>query len=141
MRNTGELRTLGVNFQEIDSRDLGNIIEPVCLDRHLSGHHSENRIKVEAVKNGRIGSEQAAHARSVTYFQGRRRSIAHGIGQVGFKIALAFIQRSETFELWFETDKGTDALTKHRLVRRHIGNWIGADIDDGGQAFRLQELD
>src|SRR5205823_11526079 len=133
-----KLRALDIDFEKIEGSDLGNIVEAMRLHRQLPGHHSENRIEREAVENFRIGREQTAHARSVTHLQRRQRSIAHGIGQIGFKIALEFIQLRKTFELRLETDKGAETLAEHRLVRRNIGNWIGAYIDDGGEAVGLQ---
>jgi hypothetical protein len=77
----------------------------------------------------------------VAELQRPRLSVADRVGQVGFQIALAQVERGESFGLRLESDQRCDALLQHRRVGRHVGDGIGADVDHAGAAPRLQQFD
>jgi hypothetical protein len=67
-------------------------------------------------------------------------TIPNGVGEIGLKVALAFKQAVQRRWLGFKAGKGTEFLVQHLFVGRRPVDRVCADIDYGGQPFRLQYL-
>jgi hypothetical protein len=121
--------------------DLAHIVEATRRQVDLLDDLSKFGEAGKMPERRLVGLKEAGEADAATDIQNMIAAVADRIRQVGFQIAFRGIQPCKRFRVRIETREAADPTPQHLFVGRIAVDRIRADIDDAGEAARLEEID
>jgi hypothetical protein len=134
-----QLAALHVDLQIVELGDLRNAVQRAGVDLDFANDLSELCEARENIQNARLGRKQARHAACMADLQSPTGSIADGVRQIRFEVALAGVEFRQRIGLRLEPEERAKALGEHLLVGRFAIDRIGADVDNCREPFRAQQ--